>query len=378
MSATQNPPSLSFDKHTNTLSCAGTWNVSTIATILKHPLRISSPANKIHINGSDISHMDTTGAWALHQQARTLTASGKAPVFSGFNEEHSALLEIVEAALPPLSKPSKKRAKSSKPSIFYRVGEMTFQQFASLTKLLSFFGEVVVSLIQIVKRPAQLPYKSFLNTIEETGYRALPIVGLLCFLIGVVLAYQSGQQLKTYGANIYIISLVGVGILQEFGPMITAIIVAGRTSSSFTAQIGSMQLNEEIDAMRTMGLSPIVRLVIPKAFGLIIALPLLIVWADIFGVLGGMVVAEKQLGISYYNFLLNFPHMIELRTFLNGLLKGPFFAIIIASVGCYEGFQVASSADSVGKHTTRSVVYSIFLIITTDALFSVLLPWQSI
>ncbi|MDF3054461.1 MAG: transporter permease protein [Gammaproteobacteria bacterium] len=371
----QQPAQLSFDKNTHTLHCSGSWTVSAISDFLKQPPLTTNKTNRIQIEGGGISRMDTTGAWALHQQANALKKSGKTISFSGFSEEHTALFQMVEAALPE----KQPRPKSSrKPSFLYVLGKKSVDRYFSLLNGLAFLGEVIVFFGRIIMRPARLQYKSFLNVIDETGYRAIAIVGLLSFLIGIVLAYQSGQQLKTYGANIYIISLIGIAMLQEFGPLITAIIVAGRTSSAFTAQIGTMQLNEEIDALRTMGVSPVIRLVIPKILGLIISLPLLIILADICGVLGGMLVADKMLNISYYSFLLNFPNMIQLQTLLNGLIKGPFFACIIAGVGCYQGFQVVSSADSVGRKTTKSVVQSIFLIIVADALFSIILPWQSV
>jgi phospholipid/cholesterol/gamma-HCH transport system permease protein len=372
---TQQSAQLSFDKHTHTLHCSGNWTIATVSDILQHTPHITGASHTIQIDGSDISQMDTAGAWALHKQARMLKKSGKTASFSGFSTKYMALFDLVETALPAISKPIKRPTKHS---FVYRVGEKTIKNYGSLINVIIFIGELFVFLGRTIKKPSRLQYKSFLNVIDETGYRALGIVGLLCFLIGVVLAYQSGQQLKTYGANIYIISLLGIAILQEFGPLIAAIIVAGRTSSAFTAQIGTMQLNEEIDALRTMGLSPVVRLVIPKVLGLVIALPLLTLWADIFGVLGGMIVANKTLDVSYYNFLSNFPEMIKLQTLVNGLIKAPVFALIIATVGCYQGFQVISSADSVGRQTTKSVVQSIFLVILADAIFSIILPWQDI
>lgn len=371
MNATE-PAHISFDKKSQTLQCEGNWTLSGISSFIKTSFQL--PKTITTIDGSQISNMDTAGAWALYEKIHAFEKSGKKIQLSGFSEEYEALFRLVNSVLEK-SKPIPPREKHS---WVYRLGEKTVKQYFSLLSVISFLGETVVSFGKIIKNPIQMQWKSFLNTIDQTGYRALPIVGLLCFLIGVVLAYQMGQQLKTYGANIYIVSLLGIGVLQEFGPLITAIIVAGRTSSAFTAEIGTMQINEEIDALRTMGLSPVIRLVVPKILGLIIALPLLVIWADIFGVLGGMIVANRMLEINYYSFLLNFPLMVKLSTLMNGLIKAPVFAIIIAGVGCFQGFRVISTADSIGRQTTKSVVQSIFLIIVADAIFSIILPWQSV
>jgi phospholipid/cholesterol/gamma-HCH transport system permease protein len=215
-------------------------------------------------------------------------------------------------------------------------------------------------------------------TVEVVGYQALPIIALLSFLIGVVLTYQMGLQLKTYGANIYIVNLTSLAILREFGPLITSIIVAGRTSSAFAAQLGMMKINEEFDAIQTMGLSTINRLVLPKLIGTVIAVPLLTIWANVFGVIGAMIMSKNMLSISYFDFLNRLQEVTELSTFWMGMSKAPVFALIIATVGCFQGFQVAGTAASVGQRTMISVVQAIFLIIIVDAMFSVLFSWRDL
>ena len=211
-----------------------------------------------------------------------------------------------------------------------------------------------------------------LHNMQHVGYDALPIVALLSLLIGMVIAYQAATQLARYGANIFIADLVGHSILRELGPMMVAIIVAGRSGSAYAAQIGTMKVSEEIDALRTLGISPYEMLVVPKMVALVIVLPLLTVFADVIGVLGGMLVAKFQLDVGAYAFLDRFDDTIQPATFLFGVGKAPVFAVIIAMVGCYQGFSASGSADSVGRHTTLSVVQSIFLIIIADAIFSVL------
>jgi phospholipid/cholesterol/gamma-HCH transport system permease protein len=214
--------------------------------------------------------------------------------------------------------------------------------------------------------------------VEESGLNALPIAGLLVFLLGIVVAYQGGRQLETYGANIFVVELVGLIMLRELSPLIVAIIVAGRTGSAYTAEIGTMRVTEEIDAMQTIGIGPFDQLVLPKVVGLIIALPLLTVFADILGIFGGMVMASNVLDVSFRDFLQRMPQAISMTDFLVGVVKAPVFALIISMVGCHQGFQVSGGADSVGKQTTVSVVQSIFLVIITDACFSVLFSWLGI
>jgi phospholipid/cholesterol/gamma-HCH transport system permease protein len=199
----------------------------------------------------------------------------------------------------------------------------------------------------------------------------MPIVGLLSFLIGVVMAYQGADQLRRFGAEIYTVNLLGVSILRELGVLLSAIIIAGRSGSAFTAQIGTMQVNEEIDALRTLGLDPIEVLVLPRLFGLVITLPLIAFFADFMGILGGGLMSWAVLDINIPNFLTQLQSAVGEMTLWVGIIKAPFFASIIALVGCFEGLNVTRSAESVGRLTTQSVVESIFFVIVTDAAFSI-------
>ena len=203
------------------------------------------------------------------------------------------------------------------------------------------------------------------------GHQALGIVGLLAFLLGIVIAYQGGVQLRQYGANLFVADLVGLSMVRELAPMITAIIVAGRTGSAYTAQIGTMQVTEEVDALRSMGVPPMDLLVLPKLLALIIALPLLTVFADIMGVVGGMVMSGIQLNIAFATFIERLGVAVSIDSFLVGIGKAPVFAAVIATLGCFQGFQVIGSAESVGRRTTTSVVQSILAVIVIDAAFSV-------
>jgi phospholipid/cholesterol/gamma-HCH transport system permease protein len=243
--------------------------------------------------------------------------------------------------------------------------------FAEGYALLAFIGEAAASFARAVARPSRLRWRPLLFNIRSAGFDALPIVGLLSFLLGVVVAYQGAEQLRNYGANIFVADLVGLSMLREFAPLITAIIVAGRSGSAYAAQIGTMSVTEEIDALRTLGIAPLELLVLPKVLALMIALPLLTLFADALGVFGGMLMARAQLGVGFDDFLDRFVKAVSVTAFLIGICKAPVFAAIIAVVGCFQGFRTRGGADGVGRQTTRAVVHSIFLVIVADALFSV-------
>ncbi|MCW5589475.1 MAG: MlaE family lipid ABC transporter permease subunit [Legionellales bacterium] len=362
-----------YHQHTHTISCKGMW----IAEYCHELPRIEKnqfPQEDITIDVTKISQLDSVGALALCHLAEDLTQRHFNFKLIGFNDEQQTLFNLIRDQHHALEKP----ASLSKHSFLYRLGKMSFAAISEGISFLSFLGETVCVRPREILRMKSLFFKAIIATIDKTGFRALLIVGLLSILIGVVLAYQMGVQLQSYGAEIYIVDLLGIAIFREFGPLITAIIIAGRTSSSFTAEIGTMKAKEELDALRTLGLSPTRLLVLPKILGLMIALPLLTVWADGFGVLGGMLMSKSMLGISYADFLIRFKENVALRHLLIGLSKAPVFALLIASVGCFEGFRVTGSAESVGQNTTKSVVIAIFLIIVTDAAFSILFSWNNL
>ncbi|MDP2095612.1 MAG: ABC transporter permease [Hydrogenophaga sp.] len=234
-----------------------------------------------------------------------------------------------------------------------------------------FVGEAALAALRVLPRPRLWRVRAIWHEIQIGGYEALPIIGLTSFLLGVVVAYQGADQLRHYGANVFVVDLVGYAMLREFAPLIAAIIIAGRSGSAYAAQLGSMVVAEEIDALRTIGIDPMQRLVLPKIVALAVALPLLTLFADITGVFGGMVMASTQLDIGFAEFLDRFGRVMQGSALLIGLGKSLIFALIIASVGCFQGLRTQGGADSVGRQTTLSVVQSIFLIIVADALFSV-------
>ena len=241
-----------------------------------------------------------------------------------------------------------------------------------MVDMLAFVGESIMALLSAIRHPGRIRWRELLDDVYQTGVNALPIVGLLSFLMGVVIAYQGAVQLKLYGANIYVADLVGHSMLRELAPLLTAILICGRTGSAYAAKIGTMKVREEIAALQTIGVPPVELLVLPKLMSLIIVRPLLSVYADMMSVFGGMVMANLQLGIGFNAFLERLEEAISMSTFMIGIGKAPVFAAIIAIVGCFQGFKVEGSAESVGRHTTISVVQSIFMVIIVDAMFSIL------
>ena len=252
-----------------------------------------------------------------------------------------------------------------------RLGRQSWAIQAQVLAFLGFLGQNVMALLGWARFPRRIRWRPILFNLRSAGFDALPIVGLLSFLLGIVVAYQGADQLRQYGANIFVADLVGLSMLREFAPLMTAIIIAGRSGSAYAAQIGTMSVTQEIDAMRTIGIAPLEMLVLPKLLALLLALPLLTVFADVSGVFGGMLMARAQLGVGFGEFLDRFSNAVSVTTYLVGLGKAPIFAAIIVMVGCFQGFRTRGGADSVGLHTTRAVVQSIFVVIVADALFSV-------
>ncbi len=252
------------------------------------------------------------------------------------------------------------------------LGEHTVASVSEVFALLSFIGEIALTCLRLLRQPQRWRLRSTLFNLQIGGFAALPIIGLSAALLGLVVAYQGADQLRHYGANIFVVELVGYAMLREFAPLICAIIIAGRSGSAYAAQIGSMLVNEEIDAMRTIGIDPLEMLVLPKLFAMLLALPLLTLFADVTGVLGGMLMAQSRLGVAYPEFLQRFASQVHLSALLLGLGKSVVFALVITILGCFQGFRTKGSADSVGRQTTRSVVLAIFFVIMADALFSVI------
>jgi phospholipid/cholesterol/gamma-HCH transport system permease protein len=256
-------------------------------------------------------------------------------------------------------------------ALLTRTGHGVFLMLENFGGLLSFLGITVVTGVRTLAQPSRLRFTALAVQMERGGLDALPIVGLLSFLIGIVLAYQGADQLRRFGAEIFVVNLVGISTLREMGILLAAIIVAGRSGSAYTAQIGTMQVNEEIDAMRAMGLDPIEVLVLPRVVALVIVMPLITVYADLMGIAGGAIMSWAALDLSFVQFAERLRNAVPMWAFWVGIIKAPVFGALIALTGCREGLKVSGSAESVGLQTTQSVVISIFLVILADAVFSI-------
>ena len=262
--------------------------------------------------------------------------------------------------------------KPSKINSLEKIGKIIIDIRVNIINFCIFLGQFLFSLLDGIKKPTKIRFAELSNHIVSAGFGAIGIVGLTSFLIGVVLAYQGASMLSQFGASIYVVDIMGIMTLREVGPLIAAIVIAGRSASSFTAQIGVMKITEEIEAMKTMGFDPFKFIVMPRIVALIIAVPLVVFLANAISIFAQMIVCKLYLDFSFYEYLQRFKESVELRHFFVGMLKTPFYGAIIGLIGCMRGFEVSGSTSSVGELTTKSVVNAIFWIIALDALFSVI------
>ena len=371
MNTSPPPPAAVVQPTPQGLALSGSWTARGVGAIGSQLEALGARAgSEMIIDGSRIEALDTVGAWTLQKLLHRLHAEGAETRLRDVRPEFAKLLEIArqQAAGRHATPASITVARAS---ALDRLGRGAAAAYGQTVALLGFVGESAAAFAGSCARPSRFRWRPILFNIRSAGFDALPIVGLLSFLLGVVVAYQGATQLKQYGANIFVADLVGLSMLREFAPLLTAIIVAGRSGSAYAAQIGTMTVTEEIDAMRTIGIAPLDLLVLPKIIALVIALPLLTVFADVLGVFGGMIMPRSQLGLGFGDFLDRLVKAVSITSYMIGVGKAPVFAVIIAVVGCFQGFRTKGGADSVGRQTTRSVVQAIFLVIVADALFSI-------
>lgn len=350
----------------------GLWTVPTAASLSREiaVLKPEGGANVV-IDLSPLETLDTSGAWLVKSMVDRFRATGTDPELRGVQERHAPLLHIVQDARTTVDDGLHSKA-TTVGRLLQITGKATIDASEKARELTNFVGIVTVAFLRAAANPKRLRPISIVNQLEMTGLRAIPIIGLLSFLIGVTLAYLMADQFRAYGLDVFTVNVLGIFVLREAGVLITAIVIAGRSGSAFTAEIGTMKVNEELDALRTLGLDPIEVLVIPRVLALLITLPILAFWADLTGLLGGAMMTMLVLDLTPTQFIQQLKGAVNLETFLVGLVKAPVHAYIIAVVGCFEGFKVRQSAESVGKQTTTSVVESIFLVIVATAVFSVM------
>ena len=301
-------------------------------------------------------------------------ASDRAAEFSLRNvpERMQAMLDMVgfSSLHGRTSLPAKKE-----PSFLIRLGEATIWLAQDIRDMIAFVGEVLLCLKDLLRHPGRLRRSEFLGAMYQIGVNALPIVFLINFLLGLILAFMSSFQLRQFGADIYVASLVALAMVKELGPIMTSIIVAGRSGSAFAAEIGSMMVSEEIDALTTMGLNPTLFLVMPKLLAAVLVVPFLVLFANLFGIAGGLVVGVGMLDLSIQGYVQQTIQSLRLFDFILGFAKGGLFALLITWIGCFRGFQTRGGASGVGRSTTSAVVSGIFLIILADSLLAVILKY---
>jgi phospholipid/cholesterol/gamma-HCH transport system permease protein len=345
------------------VEAGGAWIVMALRAL--EPGADSPPVDVRAIDIKAVTALDTAGAVELIRLRR---AAGGCPI-EGVDEARSDLIKLVErnarAAPPP---PTRAPLLID---ILSDVGESFARFLDRSARLLEYFGEVLVIIAKGLLRPRRIRLNATIVQMREVWIRALAIVAVLCFLIGIVVAYQGVEQLKQFGAETFTVEALGISILRELGVLLTAIIVAGRSGSAFAAQIGTMRVNQELDAMQAMGMSPVEWLVVPRIAALTLSMPLLVFWGNAMGLLGGAFACEIYLDFTVGQYFARLRDTVGINHFWVGMIKAPVFGFVIAAIGCYEGLQVKSDAESVGRQTTMAVVEAIFFVIVLDALFSI-------
>jgi phospholipid/cholesterol/gamma-HCH transport system permease protein len=320
---------------------------------------------------SSVTRLDTAGAWSLSTLRHRVLGGGGHFVLSGAQPAATALLDTVERAREMQAEPAPSERPFSLTDPVEALGRQLAGGAASLLGLAGFLGLFLSRIGQTLVRPRHLRLTALVHHCEDVGVKAVPIIALMGFLIGVVLAFQGAAQLRQFGAEVFVVDLIAVSILRELGILLTAIIVAGRTASAFTASIGSMKMREEIDAMRTLGLDAGHVLFVPRILALLLMLPILGLVANVSGLVGGALMSWIELGISPGMFQTRLLDGGNTNHLAVGLVKAPVFALIIGVIGCHAGMQVGGNAESLGQQTSRSVVAAIFAVIVADALFSI-------
>lgn len=358
------------------LVATGSWTVREAAGIELALERLSvpippSPEFTGEVDIADIKHLDTAGAWLLQRTVQVWQTQGLSTSFSGGRKEFGMLLEEVAKRdgieLPAIEQINPITGMLSDWSrAISGIGQ-------DAILLIGFLGALTQTLMRSFVEPWRFRSVSFIHHLEQTGFRAVPIVSLICLLIGAVVMQQSVVQLERFGAETFAVNMLGVLSLREVGVLLTAIMVAGRSGSAFTAEIGSMKMREEIDAMRTLGIDPMETLVLPRVLALVVALPLLTFLGGMMCLTGGGVMAYLYLGLDPEVFVSQVREAVDVKHFYAGMIKSPFAAIIIGLVGCIEGLKVEGSAESLGRRVTSAVVKSIFLVIILDAVFAMFL-----
>ena len=347
--------------HGSVYRVAGALTITRAATTERE---IAAMPDPLTIDLSEINRMDTVGAWLIYRAVRDRGAK----VIGASHDEVSLLKQVKDFDEPAQIIPEEP---GGTVRVFKELGEWVVETGVTLVGLLGFFGATLIGFANVIRRPKRFRVNAVIQRFDVVGVRALGIIGLMSFLIGIVIAQQGSVQLAQFGAQIYTINLIGRITVRELGPLMTAIMVAGRSGSAFAAQLGTMKITEEIDAMRTIGVSPIEALVIPRIISAVVMMPLLSFWAMLMALIGGGVFVWLSLEIPPVTFIQRLQEVTPITDLWVGLIKAPVFGFIIALAGCFQGMLVEGNSEEVGTRTTTAVVQSIFMVIVLDAVFAV-------
>lgn len=356
---------LTYENHSHCLKliARGKWILASVLEIEKQ-LSQTPCDKKIIWDFSAVDDFDSAGVLLFVEYLHRFKKETGVEVV-GYSNNQKEMYDLLNNNIQEIQRPKKK-------NILEKIGESSFQIYRDIQAFMTFSGHLFYALFYTFINPKRMRLKETVYHIHQSGLNALIIIGLTSFLVGMVISYQGSVQLAKFGADIFIVDTVAISMTRELAPLITAIVIAGRSGSAYTAEIGVMKITEEISAMRTMGFDPYTFLVLPRVIALVVVLPLLIFFADIMGIIGGMVAAAMELNISMVQFSNRVYEVLEVKHYILGMIKGPAFAFIIAAIGCFRGLQVSNNTESIGHHTTASVVNAIFLVIACDALFSII------
>jgi len=351
---------------------SGDWTLAVLGKIrgIVDDLGAVKPGGQpVEIDLGQLQLLDTAGALALVSLRNNI--DGKTAAFVNERSQHRILLDEVARAAPATAEAPPRRRPLAEMAGWVVTAATAIGRDA--IRLTTFLGETAAAMARVLVRPAKFRGTSFMHQIQQTGLTAVPIISLVCFLIGGVILQQGARQLRGFGAENLSIDMLGILTLREVGIILAAVMVAGRSASAFTAQIGTMKMREEIDAMRTLGIDPIETLVLPRILALIVALPLLVFVADMMCLAGGALMAKLYLSLDLPIYLQRLNSAVQVKHLYVGLIKAPFAALVIGLVGCLEGMSVQGSAESVGTQVTTAVVKAIFLVLVLDAVFAIFL-----
>lgn len=332
----------------------------------------SRQPSSVRVDLTGVDYMDSSGALFL-RRLRALADAQSVPLeLVGMGEDARRILSLVESKAVA--------AEAVKPGpgpdgFFLKVAGTAESLYRSFADLMIFVGEIVVALIHSLRHPRSVRWNAVLFYMKRAGVEGLPVVSLISLLLGLIMAFMASLQLRQFGANIYVASLVSIAIVRELGPIMTAILVAGRSGSAFAAEIGTMMVNEEVDALTTMGFDPIRFLVVPKVLAAVVVVPILTLYADLLGVLGGLIVGVTGLDITIHAYMTQTIKSIRIFDINASMFKAMCFALLISGIVCYRGFQVRGGAEAVGAAATSAVVSAIFLIIVADSAFAIMLHY---